>query len=1004
MLFSKKNKLLFIFLFFVESLFSQNLPSENISTVDGLPNNSIHSIFKDSRGILWVGTANGLAAIKNKTIQNFYTTDGLAHNSCWAIQEDQNRNLWFGSYGGGLTFYDGKKFKIINSLKGLVNDKIRTLFIHEKYLYVGTQYGFSVIDIASHRVLFSGKIKGLKDLFQVMDFYVQDGKVYFATFNDGVWSIDLSRRKMKLENHEIPHVFSLYSNYSKLYISHIDIKRDYLNQFTIKDNKNNLLERFSSKSIYWDYIKDKRGTIYAAGDGINLANGGVFELTKNGFVNKNANFRIESFSIYSLNYDPQLDLLYVGTLDKGLYVIDLKGHLAHYSSSDFNKSKLEIVKILNVDGFELVLSSEELLFIKQNSVNSSITKRKLYDFMHKLKGKWTSRWNRFYKNVPFEEFEFKDLKLFDSKIWLSTNLGLFEISRTMEIKSYLPFHMKDFYFNKSQLIFQQPYGKIFVLDNFPKDSSFVYLDGKGIDSVRDIVQIIDLSDRQILLSSSLGLFSYQNGKFSSYLSNGTWNERELVYGVLNANNNLAVGNAKGDIFILDLSDKFKIIKQISAKTLLGGSISFIESYKEYWVIGNEKGIVLYKEGQVRLIDEDQGLTNKIITSANVEGNLLRIGTLTGYYKLDLEKYLSTKILEPQLNVSSIEVNFQMLPNGSFKWFNYNTSKLDLPYFKNTVFISFEPHQVSYPSKLVYSYKLLGIENTNWSKWSNSKIIYLTYLPVGNYKVQVKIKDLHQGIITEIELLTINIYPPFWNTWWFILMTSVAIFIVAYFAFKKRVAFITRREQEKGEIQKRLSETKMEALQSQMNPHFIFNAMNSIQNFILGNNIDEALKYMGEFSKLIRQTLNNSSRIRISLKEEINYLKSYTALENLRNNNAIDVQIIIDEDIESSEIEIPPMLIQPFVENAFVHAFNSKSLSPKLIIDFRLQNDFLLCSIADNGKGMDESKTKKLHQSKGIQLVKERLSLLQPNSNHDVDLFSNPNQGTTILIRILIRSV
>jgi sensor histidine kinase YesM len=89
-----------------------------------------------------------------------------------------------------------------------------------------------------------------------------------------------------------------------------------------------------------------------------------------------------------------------------------------------------------------------------------------------------------------------------------------------------------------------------------------------------------------------------------------------------------------------------------------------------------------------------------------------------------------------------------------------------------------------------------------------------------------------------------------------------------------------------------------------------------------------------------------------------------------------IEIKFDNDIDPSKIEIPPMLIQPFIENAFVHAFNSKSINPELIIDFSREPNYLLCTITDNGKGMDAHKTQKLHQSKGIELVKERISLLQ----------------------------
>lgn len=1000
MLFSKKNRILLIFLFFVEVLYAQQFPSTNLTTVDGLPNNSVYSILKDSRGILWLGTENGISAIKNNNIQNFYTTDGLAHNSCRAIIEDKNNNLWFGSFGGGLTFYDGKRFKIINTAQRLVNDKIRTLFIHEKYLYVGTQFGFSVIDIATHKILFSDKIKGVKNLFQVMNFYVKMGKVHFVTFDDGEWSIDLKGRKMKLENHEIPHIFSLYSEDSKSYISHINVKNNLFNQFSIRDHQNKVIDRFSSSSIYWDYVKDKRGLIFAAGNGVNLASGGIYQLASNGFIPKNTDFGVQSFSTWSLEYDPQLDLLYVGTLDKGLYTIDLKSQLTHFSPSHFARDKLEVVEISRLDDVKLVLGTEELLFLKGDKIKNEITRRQAFEFLSVQKSSWNSEWNELYKNIPFEQFEFKGFKIFNSQIWLTTNCGQIIITKNAEMKTLYTFPANEFYLNEEdQFLFQQSFGHLYLINSFGKFIPTQSWYNHNFTSIRDIVQFIKYFDRLLLLTSSKGLINYQDQKFFSYLENGIWNEKELVCGTLDSKNNLLVANTKGDVFILDLFKKFKVLEKIPAKNFMGRSISFIKSYKDYIIIGNEKGVILYKNGQIRLIDEEQGLSNKIIKTAHLDSNILSVGTMDGYFKIDLEKFLSPEPLKPQLKVSNIEVNFAPLASNNFKWFQYSSNQLELAHSENTLSINFEPYQIAYPAKLVYSYKLNGMENAIWSNWSDSKAINLTYLPAGKFALDVRIKDLNTSKITLVNLLSIRIFPAFWKTWWFIMLSALSMMGLLYVAFRQRIAFVKRQEQEKGEVQKRLSETKMEALQSQMNPHFIFNAMNSIQNFILGKNTEEALQYMGEFSKLIRHTLNNSSKLRISLEDELKYLKSYTTLENLRFNQGINIVIKLDEYIDPAKIEIPPMLIQPFIENAFVHAFNSKSINPELTIAFSREQDYLICTITDNGKGMNAEKTQKLHQSKGIELVKERISLLQAKPQFAVEFTSAAGQGTRVVVRV-----
>ena len=194
---------------------------------------------------------------------------------------------------------------------------------------------------------------------------------------------------------------------------------------------------------------------------------------------------------------------------------------------------------------------------------------------------------------------------------------------------------------------------------------------------------------------------------------------------------------------------------------------------------------------------------------------------------------------------------------------------------------------------------------------------------------------------------------------------------------------------------------MEALQSQMNPHFIFNAMNSIQNFIIDKNTNEALMYMGEFSKLIRKTLENSSKPLISLQDEINYLKSYIKLENMRLKNKVATTFQVDDAIDLDNTEIPPMLIQPFIENVFIHAFDSNSLNPTLQIHISQKSSHILFEIKDNGKGITNDGLVKIGASRGIKLVKERIDLFQTDITEPVKIDSMPNQGTTIILRLHI---
>ena len=985
--------------------FSQQFPSTNFSTIDGLPNNSVYSIFKDSRGILWVGTANGLSAIQNGGVKNYYTSDGLAHNSCWAIVEDVNHNMWFGSHGGGLTFYNGKNFEVINHKNGLIHNKIRRLFIHGNLLYVGTEFGISVLDIKTRKIILNKKIKGCRNLFQVMGFFEFESKVYFQTFNDGLWNVDLKSKKIHLVTKQKGAVFSLFKTNNYLYLANTDSGNNSINKTKITNYISNIKSNTSyGSTVFWDFVKDKNGTIYSAGNGVNFSTGGIFKNEKDKLTNLNTVFGIDSNEVWSLYYEHKLDILYVGTIDKGLFKIDLKQQIIFYPSSFFNKQKLEVVGIANTEKENLILHKNGLLFLKENKTTKELTNNSFYDFAQ-YRFRTNSKLREYEYFVSFSKtklngFELSGIKIINSTIWVNSTIGLFSVNKKGNIIDYYPYSNSTFDFiNPNKIIFQVAYGKFCEVNNFRSNTGFKKYDTNNVNIPKEAFTILTLENKRYIASSSNGLYTYENGEFNSLYFNNIWKEKELVQAKINDKEELVIANSFGDIFIIDVLKGFKIIKKIDRKQLIGNSISFLECYKDYLFIGTEKGLNIYKNGIVRLIDEEQGLTSKAFTSSNIKGTVLTMGTQNGYFEFDFKNYISAKNTPIKIKLTGIEVNFEAINQNSFKWLSYDSDHIVLPYNKNTVSIAFEPKNTQYPNKLEYRYKVIGLTNSNWSKWTNDKNINLTYLPNGNFKIRLEIKDLFSGAISSNDILNIVITPPFWETWWFLLGSFVFVLICAYLIYINRIRLVKKQERAKSEVQKRLAETKMEALQSQMNPHFIFNAMNSIQNYIIDNNTDDALMYMGEFSKLVRKTLDNSSKQRINLADEIQYLQTYVRLENMRFQNQIAFELILDKELDLFETEIPPMLIQPFIENVFVHAFDSRYVNAKLVLSFKQLDNYLLCEIIDNGKGMQSVNLNKFHASKGIDLAKERIALFQVGNENPITISSNPNEGTTVALKI-----
>jgi LytS/YehU family sensor histidine kinase len=220
-----------------------------------------------------------------------------------------------------------------------------------------------------------------------------------------------------------------------------------------------------------------------------------------------------------------------------------------------------------------------------------------------------------------------------------------------------------------------------------------------------------------------------------------------------------------------------------------------------------------------------------------------------------------------------------------------------------------------------------------------------------------------------------LHSPFWKTAWFISLISVLLATGVYLLFRNRIKHIRQR----ANIDKLLSQTEMKALQAQMNPHFIFNSLNSIGEMILNNENREASIYLSKFARLIRITLDQSSQSMVSLRNTVDYLERYMEMENIRN-NLFTHEIIIDQALDPDDTFLPPMLLQPFIENAIWHGVSAQRKAIHVRIEFTKDKDFLVCKIEDNGIGIFQAQQYKSenggrHQPLGITNIQNRVNLL-----------------------------
>jgi sensor histidine kinase YesM len=240
-----------------------------------------------------------------------------------------------------------------------------------------------------------------------------------------------------------------------------------------------------------------------------------------------------------------------------------------------------------------------------------------------------------------------------------------------------------------------------------------------------------------------------------------------------------------------------------------------------------------------------------------------------------------------------------------------------------------------------------------------------------------------------------------------------VILITWLLVARRFRILRKKEQEKMSVQQKLNELEQMALRAQMNPHFIFNCLNSIQNFIITNDLEATNWYLSGFAHLIRQTLDNSEKSTISITNEIKYLERYLELEIMRFGHSFNYSIEVDPCIDTDLVSIPTMILQPYIENSIRHGIRYRENKGGRI-DIKFQNsgdgNGFICIIGDNGIGRKKagelkSKMHVEYQSKGMSLTAERINILNrqlmdPITIEIIDLTDAQNQatGTRIILR------
>jgi ligand-binding sensor domain-containing protein len=436
----------------------------------------------------------------------------------------------------------------------------------------------------------------------------------------------------------------------------------------------------------------------------------------------------------------------------------------------------------------------------------------------------------------------------------------------------------------------------------------------------------------------------------------------------------------GDVYAITKNGKYSKVEKQPKNT----HFNKLTYFNNQLIIASNSGIWIYSLNtkKWRHLNDLFGLASNIVHDLEVVNNNLWLATSKGLQKIPLSE------------IEEKPLAFISLKNKSFDTENIRLNHLQT--------LTLFPEVSNYASHGNYNYNY-RINQGNWITLpATIEKIELQNIPSGNFTVELKAIDYLNRDSANILYLSGYVSPPFWQTWWFKLFELLFISTLAFLIGKKIISTIRKREKEKTAF----IHSELTALKAQMNPHFMYNALNSIQALILKKDIINSNLYLGQFSRLMRTILETSGKEQISLQEEIETLQLYLSLEQLRFGTDFKYDISIKDEIDTYQYYLPPLLLQPFVENSIKHGLLHKKGDKQLQISFQLEKSILVCQIIDNGIGRKHAQEIKDRQYKApssfsTNATKKRIELFNSIKGENIqieikDVYQNDHPAGTLV--------
>jgi|GEM_PF-262493 len=985
-------QLLYLLPFCFPPAFAQTPVYKNYTVSDGLPSQTVYSVMQDKKGYIWVTTDAGVSRFDGLHFKNFTTNDGLTDNEVFHIFEDSKGRLWFTTFNGKPCYYlDGKFYSPGNDS---VLARIRnTGHLHSFYedsshtIWLGTKNTTAVIYVKENGEVGNFNLPDSLTVAHAVYIYKPDENHMWFDIFGRFYSYEQGKyTPLNLPNTQVmaQGVSMLHLGPGKaIYISKrgIELLEGYRNTLLTENS-----DLYSSRGVelFYDKIRDHIWVTCFGIGAMQYEKGpdGKFKLKRT---------LLEDKIIISGCCDREGNT-WLASAGYGLFMIsEVNMNLQSYTQHDgLEPGPVVCVKIDSQKNKWLASNNCKVICLKPDGEIYKIDCNIWGGAPTRALGIATDRQNNilvgtdngvvFIKSMPGNKFAKPEMILTDE-------------NDTLPFKSFATSKNGDVYVSHSHGI-----AKI-IKDNNKTGYTVKYL-RERFPMLRTYTLFFDHDD-SLWISNITGLCINRKDTLHSLginmpelssriFSIGESEDSTLVlatygFGVLFYKN----GN-----IINRLREADGLAGSICKKVIIRGDTVYIAC------IGGLTRFV-YRNNTISSLTNftvSDGLLSNAVNDAAVQDGVMYIATSLGMSVVP-SRFRGFSAGPPAVYITSVKRNGEPADT---------TEEIRLDYDRSFLQFNFIAPVFDRPENVVYSYQLAE-DGSGWMETRNNNVEFISLVP-GNYQFLVRARKGNSSWSKPASMMFV-IDPPFWKTNWFRVTVCLLLVLMIYLLISRRIASVRKKASEKALLDRKIAGLEMKALRAQMNPHFTFNVMNSIQNYIVNHDTTSALRYLSKFARLIRQILENSQYPVIRLSDEISALEIYMELEKLRFKEKFSYEIRADEGIDLHSVFVPSMLLQPYVENAIKHGILHKKEGGKVAIIITRDGGSIRCIIEDNGIGRagaallaDHAGQK--HISLGTQITNQRVEAFNVSYNSNIsleitDLVNDTQEGNGTRVAINI---